>query len=176
MTTVSTAVEIEAPTSTAALSVAEANKAIHALTDGDKTALMKIARVYAVRTSYSHEDLVQEALCRVLSGARAWPRNLPAVSFLAGVVRSIAWEWKSDPVDEVCDAVDPRSGEGRAIASIDIAKVVALFSDDPIAQKIVIAMMEGARGQELQDLSGLSKTEYESKRTKIRRRIEKLAK
>jgi hypothetical protein len=35
--------------------------------------------------------------------------------------------------------------------------------------------MEGARGQELQDLCGLGKTEYESKRTKIRRRIEKLA-
>ena len=35
-------------------------------------------------------------------------------------------------------------------------------------------MMEGARGQELQQLSGLSKTDYESKRTKIRRRIEKL--
>jgi hypothetical protein len=34
-------------------------------------------------------------------------------------------------------------------------------------------MMEGARGAELQELSGLDKIDYESKRTKIRRRIEK---
>jgi hypothetical protein len=39
---------------------------------------------------------------------------------------------------------------------------------------IVRGMMEGARGQELQELSGLDGTDYESKRTKIRRRIEKL--
>ena len=72
------------------------------------------------------------------------------------------------------DAADPQSGEGNAIASIDLVKIVQLFDDDPVAQRVVIAMMEGARGQELQDLSGLAKTEYESKRRKIRRRIEKL--
>jgi len=159
----------------ATLSQAEAAKALKALSDGDKTALIKIARAYAARTCYGHEDLLQEAICRVLSGARAWPRDVPALAFLAGVMRSIAWEWRSPPQGEAPDAADPRSGEGGAIAAIDIGKIVALFDDDPVAQKIVIGMMEGARGQELQDLCGLSKTEYESKRTKIRRRIEKLS-
>jgi hypothetical protein len=60
------------------------------------------------------------------------------------------------------------------LASIDMAKIVAMFADDLVAQKIVIAMMEGARGEELQRSSGLGKVEYESKRKKIRRRIEKL--
>jgi len=174
MTTVSTAVDIEP--ATAALSRAEVAKVIHALTDGDKTAVMKIARVYAKKTPYSHEDLFQEAVCRVLSGARVWPRHLPALSFLVGVVRSIAWEWRSDPLGAACEVVDPRTGEARANASIDVNKIVDLFADDPTAQTIILGMMEGARGQELQDLSGLSKTEYESKRTKIRRRIEKLSK
>ena len=63
----------------------------------------------------------------------------------------------------------------RANATIDAVKVIALFDDDPVAQAIVRGMMEGARGQELQDLSGLDKTDYESKRTKIRRRVEKLS-
>ena len=65
--------------------------------------------------------------------------------------------------------------ERRANAAIDVAKVIALFDDDPVAQAIVRGMMDGARGQELQDLSGLDKTGYESKRTKIRRRVEKLS-
>jgi len=174
MTTVATAVEME-DTATAALSPAEVVKAVYALTDGDKTALMKIARVYAMKTPYGHEDLLQEAICRVLSGARAWPRGLSAVPFLVGVVRSIASEWKTEPLGAAADAIDPRTGEAGAIASIDVGKIVALFSDDPVAQTIVVGMMEGARGQELMRLSGLSRTDYESKRTKIRRRIEKLS-
>ena len=173
MTTVSTAVGTKP--ATAALSPAEVAKAIRALTDGDKTAVMKIARVYAKKTPYSHEDLFQEAVCRVLSGARAWPRHLPALPFLVGVVRSIAWEWRCDPSIDVAQAVDPHSGETRANAVIDVSRVVDLFTDDPVAQAIVVGMMQGARGQELQQLSGLSKTDYESKRTKIRRRIEKLS-
>ena len=45
--------------------------------------------------------------------------------------------------------------------------------DDAAAKQIVLAMMEGTRGEELRELSGLALSEYESKRKKIRRRIEK---
>jgi hypothetical protein len=156
------------------LSPAEAGAAIRALSVADKTALMKLARLYARKTPYDHEDLLQEALCRVLDGARAWPRHVAALPFLWGVVRSIAWEWKNEFVE--CDgkATDVEGEERRVIAGLDVVKVIALFDDDPAAQIIVRGMIEGARGQELQELSGLAKTDYESKRTKIRRRLEKL--
>ncbi len=136
---------------------------------------MTIARLYARKTPYDAEDLLQEALCRVLSGKRAWPRDLTALRFLWGVVRSIAWEWRKETLETLPEGGDPGGEERRAIANLDVAKIIALFDDDPAAQIIVRGMMEGARGQELQDLSGLDKTEYESKRTKIRRRIEKLS-
>ena len=75
---------------------------------------------------------------------------------------------------EVVEAPDPRCGESPMMASIDSAKIVAMFADDLVAQKIVLGMMEGVRGEELQRSSGLDKIEFESKRKKIRRRIEKL--
>jgi DNA-directed RNA polymerase specialized sigma24 family protein len=164
------------PADTAILSLTEAEAAIRALTDRDKASLMTIAMMYARKTPYDHEDLLQEALCRVLSGKRAWPRDLAPVQFLWGVVRSIASEWKKKrkPPKMLPESADPASEERRAIAGLDVVKILALFDDDPAAQIIVRGMMEGARGQELQDLSGLEKTDYESKRTKIRRRIEKL--
>jgi hypothetical protein len=176
MTTVSTIGFSTTGTEPAAavLSAAEAGAAIRSLTQADKIALMKIARLYAKKTPYDHEDLLQEAMCRVLDGARAWPRHLTALRFLWGVVRSIAWEWKNELPDKPSDIADPGSEERRAIAGLDVIKIIALFDDDPAAQIIVRGMMEGARGQELQDLSGLDKTDYESKRTKIRRRVEKL--
>jgi hypothetical protein len=65
--------------------------------------------------------------------------------------------------------------DGTAAARIDMQKIIEMFNDDPIAQTVIIAMMDGARGEELRKASGLTQTEYESKRTKIRRRIEKLA-
>ena len=176
MTTVSTiGFSTTAPEPAAAtMSPAEAGAAIRALSIADKTALMKLARLYAKKTPYDHEDLLQEALCRVLAGARAWPRHVAALPFLWGVVRSIAWEWKKEFVERDADATDVDGEERRAIASLDVVKVIALFDDDPAAQIIVRGMMEGARGQELQELSGLAKIDYESKRTKIRRRLEKL--
>jgi DNA-directed RNA polymerase specialized sigma24 family protein len=155
----------------ATLSRAEVAAAVRSLTAGDKTALIKVARLYAKKTPYDHDDLLQEALCRVLAGTRAWPRGVQALPFLWGVVRSIAWEWKKEIPDKAPDAADVEAEERRANAT----KVIALFDDDPVAQAIVRGMMEGARGQELQDLSGLDKTDYESKRTKIRRRVEKLS-
>lgn len=173
MTTVSTLGFSTSEPAAATLSPAEAAAAIRALTAADKTALMKIARLYAKKTPYDHEDLLQEALCRVLAGARAWPRHVAAVAFLWGVVRSIASEWKAQAPDRAPESIDPDGEERRAVARFDVAKLLALFDDDPAARAIVRGMLDGARGQELQQLSGLGKTDYESKRTKIRRRIEK---
>jgi DNA-directed RNA polymerase specialized sigma24 family protein len=51
-------------------------------------------------------------------------------------------------------------------------EVVALFRDDLAALRMVMSMMTGVRGEELQAVSGLTKVEYETKRKKIRRRLE----
>ena len=158
------------------LSRAEIENAIKRLTDGDKTALVLIAKHHARnnRTRYEHQDLISEAYCRVLEGRRAWPRDVPTKIFFSGVIRSIAWEWKRDLLSEEIEVGDEGAEERGTLAKIDAMKIVALFEDDPIAQNIVIGMMDGARGEELEEASGLSQTEYESKRKKIRRRIEKL--
>ena len=142
-----------------------------------KTALMLIAKHYARnnRTRYEHQDLLSEAYCRVLEGRRAWPREIPARIFFSGVIRSIASEWKRDLTEEV-EVGDEGAEERGTLAKIDVMKIVSLFDDDPIAQKIVIGMMDGARGEELEQANGLSQTEYESKRKKIRRRIDGLLK
>jgi hypothetical protein len=71
--------------------------------------------------------------------------------------------------------MDYEGTEARAIrAKLDVKRIMTYFDDDPIAQKMLMGMADGARGEDLQQASGLSPTEYESKRKKIRRRIEKL--
>ncbi|HXW28974.1 MAG TPA: hypothetical protein VEK55_06380 [Xanthobacteraceae bacterium] len=137
--------------------------------------LIKVARAYARtrKTRYDHQDLFHEAIARILEGKRGWPQGVGILPFLCGVMRGIAWDWRTQIYDEAPEAASA-SEEGNAIARLDAQKFVALFADDVIAQQIVVGIMEGARGEELWEQAGLSKTEYESKRRKIRRRIEKL--
>jgi RNA polymerase sigma-70 factor (ECF subfamily) len=163
------------------LQPSEVRVELNSLTDGQKTALIKIARHYLRRTAWgylSYEDLIHEAYSRVLASERKWPRGAPAVTFLGGVMRSIASEWKLKKrnewtLDEVMLSDEEAEARG-AMARLDIEKILSLFDDDPIARKLAEGMMVGATAEELQAECGLSQTEYESKRKKIRRRIEKL--
>jgi DNA-directed RNA polymerase specialized sigma24 family protein len=139
-----------------------------------KTALNRIARIYAKKTNLGHDDLLQEAYMRVLDGRRAWPRSVEVVPFLAGVMKSVAWDWRVQSHGEEVDPDTVGVEDHSAAAKLELQKLLAIFDDDPIAQKIIIAMMEGSRGGELKEISGLTQTEYETKRTKIRRRLEKL--
>jgi hypothetical protein len=155
------------------LSLCQGERALASLSDGEMIALMKIARLYARKTPYDKGDLIQEAFARVLSGRRAWTKGTGPVLFLGGVVRSIAWEWKNEGPLDATASTDLQIEERNANVAIDAAKIVALFDDDLVARNMVAAMMDGARGEELQAISGLGKVAYESKRTKIRRRVEK---
>jgi DNA-directed RNA polymerase specialized sigma24 family protein len=163
--------EVELPTET--YTPAEVSRALSVLSAEHKTLLVKIARAYARKTIYSHEDLLHEALIRVLEGKRAWPRKLPVAVFLRGVMRSIASDWMAEGRDDAVDIDDIGYVNHAAAARIDMQKMFALFDDDPVAQKIFVAMLEGVKGEELRRLSGLAPKDYETKRTKMRRRLEK---
>jgi DNA-directed RNA polymerase specialized sigma24 family protein len=173
------------------LSDAEVRSEISSLTAGERTKLILIARHYAWRFRISFEDpdeFVHEAICRVLERKRVWPRGVEKLRFLAGVIKSIAGdrkralnresaaldELKKEEMEKEKVVGDKGAEEPVAADKIDLERIMVLFDDDPIAQKILKGMEDGARGKDLQQASGLRPTEYESKRKKIRRRIEKL--
>jgi hypothetical protein len=172
------------------LSDAEIRKEIASLTAGERTKLIKIGRHYAWKFGISFEDpdeFANEAICRVLERKRVWPRGVEKLRFLAGVIKSIAGDRmraliresaalkelnREEREKERVRVVGDKGAEERdADDEIDLERIMVLFDDDPNAQKILKGMADGARGKDLQD--GLSPTEYESKRKKIRRRIEK---
>ena len=96
------------------------------------------------------------------------------VVFLRGVMRSIASDWVLECHDDAVDVDEIGYVNHSAAARIDVQKMLALFDDDPVAQKIFVAMLAGAKGDELRALSGLAQRDYETKRTKMRRRLEKM--
>jgi hypothetical protein len=132
----------------ATLSRSEIMAAIEGLGDGEKTALAKIARLHAAKTPYDHADLLQEALCRVLSGERKWPRDVPSILFLQGVIRSIAWQWRQKEF-LVAGASAEASADPPQEWALFLKEFVGAFADDPPAQAVLLAGMAGKKGQEL---------------------------
>ena len=72
------------PPDIAQLSLWQVERALASVSEGEKIALMKIARLYARKTPYDKEDLIQEAFARVLGGRRAWTKGTGPVLFLGG--------------------------------------------------------------------------------------------
>jgi DNA-directed RNA polymerase specialized sigma24 family protein len=125
-----------------ALSRAEIDNVVRGLAGAEKTKIVKIAAQYANMTPYEAKDLYQEALLRAMDGRRQWPRGLPATKFFWGVMRSIAWEWKrkDDPLDK--DIGDKGAEERALFARNHAMKIIKAHDDDPVAQKILVAILE----------------------------------
>jgi hypothetical protein len=141
-------IESETPPSTVHLSDGEIRRAVQTLTDGEKTAVMKIARVYAIKTPYDHEDLFQEAICRLFEGTRVWPRDVSAILVLAGVMRSIAWGWRRRTLDTDRDLLQSSPNQEWVVLVHD---VIMAFDGKPLRQQILIEMLKGTKGQELRE-------------------------
>lgn len=160
------------------MTLAEVAEALQSLTVRQKAIVMKLARKHEGKmgAAYSAGDLIQEAYRRALEGKRTWRCGLPAEIFFHGVIRSIASEWKrkgSEHSIEDDEDFGDGGAEARGVdARIDLPRIFRLFDDDPTAQKIIKAMMNGLQGKDIENACGIHDKAYEAKRKKIRRRLQ----
>jgi RNA polymerase sigma-70 factor (ECF subfamily) len=132
--------------------------------------------------------MLQEALTRVFAGSRRRPESVTVVAFVAGVLRSLRshyWrrlrrELRNDQLridrqgDEsvALDLIDPTPGPERALdARQQLALIKMLFADDPQALTIIDGLAQGLSAERIRLSTGLSKTDYDSARRRMRRRV-----
>lgn len=162
--------------------------ALKLVTEMDLLRLKTIARLHGrgLPPDTGWEDLLQEALTRVLTGARRIPEGIAPVAFIAGIMRSLrsehwrrvgaaprrkyaASDYRSYPMQEAAlrdTAPDP---ERSLIALEELKAIERLFADDPVALKIIDALGEGLSAEQIRSALGLSKTDYDSARRRMRR-------
>ena len=187
--------DAEPPSKTEHLSVDEIRQALSELTDAQMARIEKSARLFS-RHPTLPEDLIQTAFERALAGTRKCPQNLPIDRFFAGVIRSIADSEanrlenkqqlvpiEEDPLPESSGVTppDPKPhAEAKMVADAQYKGLqnatLELFDDDEDAQLLLLGVMAGLEGRNLQEETGLTPTEFNSKRRKIRRRFEKAMK
>jgi len=153
--------------------------------------LKTIARVYArgLPPDVAWDDLLQEALTRIILGARQQPEGVMMVAFVAGIMRSLRAEhWRrvgkrsggneAGRLDRICDrhrAVDipePAPGPERSLSAQQELKAIdRLFADDPAALKIIAALGQGLSAEQIRGALKISKSDYDSARRRMRRAL-----
>jgi DNA-directed RNA polymerase specialized sigma24 family protein len=165
--------------------------AVKLVTDCDLLRLKVIARLHgrSLPPDLSWADLIQEALTRVLDGSRAIPPGVAPVAFLAGVMRSIKaehWRRRRRAIEqrpalaseyqlvapETVEACDPLPDPERwLIAAQQLEAIGMLFAHDPVALQIIAGLGDGLTAEEIRRSLGMTKTEYDSARKRMRRAL-----
>jgi DNA-directed RNA polymerase specialized sigma24 family protein len=163
--------------------------ALELVTEMDLLRLKAIARLYArgLPPDVAWDDLLQEAITRVLTGKRVRPADVPMVAFLGGVMRSLRADhirrarhggdrndplWTDsgrEPLFEL-ELLDPAADPERALIAVEeLDKIRQLFADDAIALVIIDGLAEGLAAEQIRARQGISRTDYDSARKRMRR-------
>lgn len=161
--------------------------AVGLVTRLDLLRLKTLARLYArgLPPDIDWEDLLQEALTRVLTGARVVPADVPAVAFIAGVMRSLRSEHRRRLHRTSQDIAAPREGrvQAREMESQDalpervlgarqeLARIWNLFADDTLALGILEGLAEGLEPAQIRKRLRITSTVYDTARRRMRRAL-----
>jgi DNA-directed RNA polymerase specialized sigma24 family protein len=157
----------------------------------DLLRLKGIARVYArgLAPEMAWEDMLQEALTRIVTGSRRRPEGLTTVAFVAGILRSLRAEyWRratrgcggngrgaiEHEGEESLELAlpDPAAGPERTLsARQELIAIRQLFAGDPTILKIIEGLGEGLSAEQIRHAAGLSRTDYDSARRRMRRTL-----
>jgi DNA-directed RNA polymerase specialized sigma24 family protein len=175
------------------LSREQIEQAIRILPQVGWVRLRKVAAAYCRGRPFDADDLLQRAFTKALDASRQCPADIDVVRFLADTMHSIASDDAKkrrrhpelqavslfgDDGGLALDPPDCRATAEQALAGDQQAArfkqaIIGLFADDPVAQVMVEGIMEGMEGEELREVTGLTKIAFASKRRLIRRRVEK---
>jgi DNA-directed RNA polymerase specialized sigma24 family protein len=183
--------QIQPLVDTKVLRPAESALALRLITQMELLKLKTIARLHArgLPPDVGWDDLLQEALTRVLIGARLQPRDVPIVAFLAGIIRSLKSEhWRrasarsgrgqSLRIDQESDEArdvelrDPAPTPERSLsARQELTAIKKLFAGDAVALKIIAGLADDLSAEQIRSAHAISRTDYDSARKRMRRTL-----
>jgi DNA-directed RNA polymerase specialized sigma24 family protein len=176
---------------TRVLRPAESALALNLLTEMELLKLKAIARLHArgLPPDVGWDDLLQEALTRVLVGSRVQPEGISMVQFVAGIMRSLRSEhWRRAsgrsargqmvPIDATNDEdydmalTDPAPTAERSLsARQEITAIASLFMQDRICLQIIQGLGQGLSAEQIRSVFSISRTDYDSARKRMRRTL-----
>lgn len=168
------------------------------LSSGDVGRLHLICRKYCnlYGLDLEPEDLMQEALSRIIASNRSVPKEIPLVAAMAKILQSIAYDLLTsssnkslkleDRYEDINDAVEVASFVERSVeeALIDeyehkqlgkrVKLIFDLFRDDADVTALLNAIVKGYKAREIvTSVFGGQQVGYDTARKRLMRRIDK---
>jgi DNA-directed RNA polymerase specialized sigma24 family protein len=126
------------------------------------------------------EDLLQEIYTQFLSGDRRFPRGVPPLVVLKTAMRSEASNvrkaGRASPVDpryeiETIVTPDRRTPEAEILAREELEGLIATCSGDPDAELVVMAWIDGLKGEVARESTGLNAMAFDAARKRATRKL-----
>jgi DNA-directed RNA polymerase specialized sigma24 family protein len=174
------------------LSSEEFSAKLKAMSQADFLRLRKIGSQYAAGTIGTWEDLLHEAICLTLQGERHCKRSLTVLAHLHSTMRSLASNVRKkdgristvsigspiDSNDEDGLTIDPQdstpNSEIRLSHQECLNTLFGLFeNEDENTGLVLTGVAMGQNPAEIQAQVGITSTEYDTIRKRIRRSINK---
>lgn len=171
------------------------------LKDADLNRLRELARRFVVESPFRDEnDLLMDAIEKILSGDRQWPKDLEVSRFFLGVFRSLRSSHeksrsrrskhrdirsesetlqKGNPGDRTPienTAGNPSSPEQNALAKDMLQSYQQAFENDELAWDVLEWRAAGFSRDEIKLEFGLTDTEFETITKRIRRKASQVQK
>lgn len=177
------------------LSPAEVKLELESMSTADRVRVERLAQyAFAGVSGISHEDLLQEAYMKLLSGERIWHRGFAAVPAIASVLDSMASNYRkretngpvesgmvvvtteaTEDADLLVRNVEPVgtvTPEDAAYDAQQLKQLEALLADDEDATLVAWEWAMGRRGKEAIEALGMSENQYEAARKRLLRKLE----
>lgn len=162
------------------LTPGEVRRIISRLRGSDFVRLAALARVWAAGLrQHDADDLLNEALDRVLSGRRPWPIDVPLPAFLSQVMRSIASQWrqearreplKDDETGEMLEEESHNPGACYEMGDLIVRMRRALGTDLPALGVFDYILADSDR-EDAQAALGMTATQYDTARRRMVRQL-----
>lgn len=170
----------------------EAAVALSRLSDADLRRLERIARFRAIGLyELDWQDLLHDAIVRLLDGTRHWPTSVPLIAFLHETMRSIASDhWRrrytnpvileaqlsrkdNDSNPFLVESVSDPTVDLERDVSVDetLARIMKVFEGDSIAMRVIFGMAVGKSPNEIQTENHISAKQYATTQRRIRRTL-----
>jgi DNA-directed RNA polymerase specialized sigma24 family protein len=185
-------VTIEPPTTPEPLDLRQSREDVRAalavMSDHDRRKVAAIATSFARRYQLHADDLLQEAYVRALS-TRSCASGVPIVAFLAGVIRSVAWDGLRERTDGALTYVpDYKEKDLAGVAARDVTPedgalartkyakhlehCLECIEDDEELQLLVEGLFDNLRGRELEELLGVDTKGLAAAKRRLTRKLE----
>lgn len=166
----------------------EARQTLEQLDALDRATLMELARIHA--KGFDPDDILSEAILRVLDGRRQWPIDVEIIPFLGQVMRSVSWAMRNKAARGSFLSVVPRAGaqteiedvadlastpEEIAIVQAEYDAIVALFADDALALAYIEASLVRWDRKDRMEYCGVNDQGYDAISKRVRRKLPKRA-